>query len=91
MEVGSPVAGTCKMLPNTLPNPENKTFWAPFEQQRCYDQQKGTDWVLGHGHSIWAMLAYINQTGSLDPKDLLDKYVKVGAIISLMKLPTRID
>ena len=44
-----------------------------FRVARCQDQQQGTDWVLGFGHSISEMLEYLAETPAKDPIDLLDE------------------
>lgn len=78
MEVGSPVAGTCKVPENTLPS--DPAMWVDFSNG-CYTQQKGTEWILGHGHSIWAMLEYTSNPDNPDPKTLLDNWVKDKPVI----------
>ena len=44
--------------------PDDPKMWANFEAG-CYENQVGTQWILGHGHSIWAMLTYIDKPGSI--------------------------
>jgi predicted amidohydrolase YtcJ len=81
MEVGSSVAGTCMVPKNTKPN--DAKMFVNFEAG-CFLNQTGTDWILGHGHSIWAMLDYIKYPGPgglLDPKKWLDLYVSDKPVV----------
>jgi predicted amidohydrolase YtcJ len=64
LEAGSPVAGTCILDPDTAPE--------QFVQRlkRCAPKQIGTDWVLGWGHSLHALL----ESDRL-PIDILDEAI----------------
>lgn len=80
MEVGSEVGGTCSMPSNTLPNaPE----MVKSLEDGCYEDQKGTDWVLGNGHSIHSILEYLKDENARDPKEILDDFLPETPIIIL--------
>ncbi len=54
LEAQSSVGGTCRLKKGTAPGPDI------FLDLQCADKQKGgTDWVLGHGFSISAFMAYL--------------------------------
>ncbi len=65
----SQVGGTC-MLPQATSPEDMRPI---FTEQRCQDNQVGTDWILGWGHDIESMLPYIDAGGN--PRQLLDEYV----------------
>ena len=71
LEAGSTVGGTCKLPADTPPDSEKmlKIF-----RDGCFKKQIGTTWALGHGHSVWTMLDYVQRTGQ-DPKKLLDDLI----------------
>ena len=75
LEASSPIAGTCTLPSNTLPNASPLT--RQFTVNYCQDSQKGTTWVLGHGHSVSSLLEYVRTTGN-DPKAIIDQYVVNG-------------
>jgi hypothetical protein len=35
-----------------------------FTRDKCQNKQKGTEWVLGFGHSIHKLLEYIDNGGN---------------------------
>jgi hypothetical protein len=54
LEARSSVGGTCRLRKGTAPGPNI------FLDLQCADKQRGgTDWVLGHGFSISAFMAYL--------------------------------
>ena len=78
LEVGNPVAGTCK-LPH-MTKPESHRMRQAFKNYHSKMKGSGTDWSLGWGHSIESFLEHI-QTGGKAPKLILDDYInKVGSI-----------
>lgn len=71
LEAGSTVGGTCDLPSDT---PPDSTEMLKLFRERCFDAQTGTSWALGHGHSVWTMLDYVDRTGK-DPKKLLDDLI----------------
>ena len=47
-------------------------MWRPFTRDFCQDKRKHTDYVLGAGYSLWAMLEFIEKNPGTDPKKILD-------------------
>ncbi len=64
LEAGSPVGGDCPLKPNTPPESLIPIL------QRCASRQSDTGWVLGWGHSIYALL----ESERL-PLDILDEAI----------------
>eukprot|EP00095_Tigriopus_kingsejongensis_P011470 maker-scaffold915_size81523-snap-gene-0.11 protein:Tk11470 transcript:maker-scaffold915_size81523-snap-gene-0.11-mRNA-1 annotation:"amidohydrolase" len=62
-------AGTCMLTKDTKPEDQLQVF-----RDYCFDNQKGTNWTLGWGHSVWTLLDYVERTGK-DPKKLLDPLI----------------
>lgn len=80
LEVGNEAAGTCQLKRGV--GPATKAMERSFG--RCWSKQVGTDWVLGHGHSIQPMLDHI-RNGGRDPKLILDDIMPEGIPAVMME------
>ena len=70
LEAESPVGGDCKLPSGTRPDHETMTKVL----ETCNKKQKGTDWILGRGHSITEMLDYIEESDT-PPRKILDHFI----------------
>lgn len=68
LEAGSEAGGTCELPQDTSP----ERMISKIKKQA--PKQKGTNWVLGHGHSIENMLKHIAKGGRA-PKYILDEAI----------------
>lgn len=72
LEASSQISGTCKLKKDTWPNK------GIFVDVSCTGKQKGTDWILGHGFSISAMMDYLRSADlstAGDPRSILDSII----------------
>ncbi len=60
LEASNPAAGTCELPSDTSPSQMVNLF----KRRRCQDDQVGTDWVIGFGHSIGNLLEFEENGGS---------------------------
>ena len=70
LEARSPVCGVCILPSSTGPDTEEMRLVL----EECPVKQKGTAWILGHGHSITDMLEHI-ENGGRSPKAILDHFI----------------
>ena len=54
-------------------NDDLESIGAQITSSKCGDQQVGTPWVLGHGHSIMKVLEHLDTQGARSPRDILDE------------------
>ena len=73
LEASNSIGGTCRLKKDTRPNQDI------FLDLNCASRQRGTDWILGHGFSISAFMAYLQAPAELaaggDPRIILDRII----------------
>ncbi|KAL3861133.1 hypothetical protein ACJMK2_007202 [Sinanodonta woodiana] len=71
LEASSSVGGTCHLSEDD----DLETIGQKIKISGCANKQVGTDWVLGHGHSITQVLHYMNDSNNRSPKAILDEAI----------------
>ncbi|TRY71803.1 hypothetical protein TCAL_11177 [Tigriopus californicus] len=70
LEANHKAAGTCELQRDTKPEDQLHVF-----EEGCFHNQKGTNWTLGWGHSVYTLLEYVADNPGKNPKDLLDPLI----------------